>query len=66
MKPLLAGITAGVLTVLAGASVVAEEQPADVCLEVAPEAVSADEWEAVGVAVSATVAGPRGVDSTAR
>jgi hypothetical protein len=51
MTPLAAGISAAVAIVLGSAVVLADEHPADVCLEVSPGAVSVDEWSSVAVAV---------------
>jgi len=56
VRPCTAGVTAGVLTLLMGGVVVADEHPADVCLEVVPGSVSADDWTGVATAVAETVA----------
>jgi hypothetical protein len=45
-----------VVTVLASAVALADERPADVCLEVAPGLVSAEEWSSVAAAVEEALA----------
>lgn len=55
MKASLAGVAAILAVALLGSAAAAQEQPADVCLEVAPSALSADEWSAVTESAAAAV-----------
>lgn len=53
----MSGVAAVLALALAGGSATAQEQPADVCLELAPGLLGADEWAAVSLAVAEAVAG---------
>jgi hypothetical protein len=51
----MAGGVAGVMVVLACNAVLAAHHPADVCLEVTPETLTADEWQAVTALIGETL-----------
>jgi len=57
VKPGTSGVAAVLALVLVGSTATAREQPADLCLEVAPGVLSADDWAAVSLAVAETVTG---------
>ena len=56
MNVLKAGTAAAAATLLTGGVVLADAHPADVCLDTAPAAVAAEEWEAISGAVAEAVA----------
>ncbi len=56
MKVRLAAVATAVALAFPGAAALADEHPADVCFEIAPGLLSADDWEAVGLAVDDSMA----------